>query len=75
MKNHKNKLQVVQTTLIQSLSAKKRCQDLLDQVRASRNAHREKVVEDVKEKNKALSNLLKAEKTKSAEINHRAWLD
>ena len=50
-------------------------------MRASRNGHREKVVvakaelKDAKKKNKALSNLLSAEKTKSVEINHRAWLD
>ena len=30
--------------LSKQLPPKKRCQDLLDQVRASRNAHREKVV-------------------------------
>ena len=43
--------------------------------------HREKTVavkeklKDVKKKNVALSKMLSAEKTKSGEINHRAWLD
>ena len=32
-------------------------------------------LKDVKKKNVALSKMLSAEKTKSAEINHRAWLD
>ena len=50
-------------------------------MRASRNAHGEKTVaakeelKEVKKKNRVLTKVLSAEKTKSVEINHRAWLD
>merc|ERR1711966_67582 len=81
LKNHKIKLRDVETKLIQALSAKQKAIDLLKRVKTATNVHREKTVavkeklKDVKKKNVALSKMLSAKKTKSAEINHRAWLD
>ena len=81
LNNRKIKLQDVKTKLIQVLSAKQKAIDPLKRVKATRNMHREKAVaveeklKDAKKKNTALSKMLSAEKTKSAEINHHAWLD
>merc|ERR1711966_274212 len=81
LKNHKIKLRDVETKLIQALSAKQKAIDLLKRAKTVRNMHREKTVAEkeklkvVKKKNVALSKMLSAEKTKSADINHRAWLD
>merc|ERR1711906_94396 len=81
LKNHKIKLRDVETKLIQALSAKQKAIDLLKRVKTARNVHREKTVavkekfKDVKKKNVALSKMLSAEKTKSADINHCAWRD
>ena len=63
------------------MSAKQKAIDLLKRVKAARNVHREKPVavkeelKDVKKKNIVLSKMFSAEKTKSTEINHHAWLD
>merc|ERR1711966_166158 len=81
LKNHKIKLRDVEKKLIQALSAKQKAIDLLKRVKTARNMHREKTVaakeklKVIKKKNVALSKMLSAEKTKSADINHRAWLD
>merc|ERR1711966_17535 len=81
LKNHKIKLRDVETKLILALSAKQKAIDLLKRVKTARNVHREKTVavkekfKDAKKKNVALSKMLSAEKTKSADINHCAWLD
>lgn len=81
IKKHKNKLRYVETKRIQALVAKNKVTNHLTKVRASRNSHREKTVtaekelKEVKNKNKVLTKMLSAEKTKSTEINHRAWLD
>merc|ERR1711906_14180 len=81
LKNHKIKLQDVETKLIKALSSKQKAIDLLKRVKTARNMHREKAIaakeklKVVKKKNVALSKMLSAEKTKSADINHRAWLD
>merc|ERR1711966_87943 len=81
LKNHKIKLRDVETKLIQALSAKQKAIDLLKRVKIARNVQREKTVavkeklKVVKKKNVALSKMLSAEKTKLANINHRAWLD
>ena len=78
MKKHKNILWDIETNIIQSLSAKKWCKIFLDQVRASRNAHREKTIaakeelKVVKKKNTAFTQMLRAKKAKSEEVNHRA---
>merc|ERR1711906_91036 len=81
LKNHKIKLRDVGTKLIQALSSKQKAIDLLKRVKTARNMHREKAIaakeklKVVKKKNVALSKMLSAEKTKSADINHRAWRD
>merc|ERR1711966_186875 len=81
LKNHKIKLRDDETKLIQALSAKQKAIDLLKRVKIARNVHREKTVavkeklKVVKKKNVALSKMLSAEKTKSTDINHRAWRD
>merc|ERR1711966_512074 len=81
LKNHKIKLRDVETKLIQALSSKQKAIDLLKRVKIARNMHREKTVaakeklKVVKKKNVALSKMLSAEKSKSADINHRAWRD
>merc|ERR1711906_64695 len=81
LKNHKIKLRDVETKLIQALSSKQKAIDLLKRVKTARNMHREKTVaakeqlKVVKKKNVALSKMLSAEKSKSADINHRAWRD
>merc|ERR1711966_508366 len=80
-KNHKIKLRDVETKLIQALSSKQKAIDLLKRVETTRNMGREKTVaakeklKVVKKKNVALSKMLSAEKSKSADINHRAWRD
>merc|ERR1711906_73576 len=80
-KNHKIKLRDVETKLIQALSAKQKAIDLLKRVKTARNMHREKTaaakekLKVVKKKNVALSKMLSAEKSKSADINPRAWRD
>merc|ERR1711906_78767 len=81
LKNHKIKLRDVETKLIQALSSKQKAIDLLKRVKTARNMHREKTfavkekLKVVKKKNVALSKMLSAEKSKSADINHRAWRD
>merc|ERR1711966_472430 len=81
LKNHKIKLRDVETKLIQALSSKQKAIDLLKRVKTARNMHREKTVaakeklKVAKKKNVALSKMLSAEKSKSADINHRAWRD
>merc|ERR1711966_208601 len=81
LKNCRIKLRDIETKLIQALSAKQKAIDLLKRVKTARNMHREKTVtakeklKVAKKKNVALIKMLSADKTKSADINHRAWLD
>ena len=75
------KLQATERKLVKALAAKEKAVSLLDQVRSSRNKQKEKNVtaeeclKNTKRKNKALTKQLKTETMKSAETNHRAWLN
>ena len=74
-------MQELENKLCKAMTAKEKAVSLLCKVRLSRNKQKEKTVaakgelKEVKIKNTALGKQLSAEKIKSAETNHRAWLD